>query len=51
MNPDDAIGSARQRGPESSEISSLPVHQTRSKMPAAPCPMPTHMVSMPYFNW
>jgi hypothetical protein len=21
-------------------------HQTRSKIPAAPCPMPTHMVTM-----
>ena len=24
--------------------------QTLSKMPAAPCPMPTHMVTMPYFS-
>jgi hypothetical protein len=25
--------------------------QTRSRMPAAPWPMPTHIVTMPYFSW
>ena len=25
--------------------------QTRSKIPAAPWPMPTHMVTMPYFRF
>ena len=25
--------------------------QTRSKIPAAPWPMPTHIVTMPYFSW
>ena len=25
--------------------------QTRSKIPAAPCPMPTHIVTMTYFSW
>jgi len=26
-------------------------YQTRSKMPAAPCPMPMHIVTIPYLPW
>ena len=41
-------------GKQTMDAAGLQIDQvihTRSKIPAAPCPMPTHMVTMPYFFW